>query len=342
MWYGDVPEILSSSSLTELVEEQDRAIYDAFPLLALFEKRVYNSEEVEFEIVKHIRKLAGVHSAPSPGDRNAYKQYGKKAVRVFYMSETFDVPSEHVAALRMPGESKDASVFDQSAIARAEEYIDEETSARVAAVRRRLHNVCASLFQSATPTVTVDGASADLNYGLTMNTAGVDWGTASSDILADWEGIVYDARKQMGGVFDTLVHGAGLRKTYLITNDDIRAQFLYSPSLANENDFPVDLLLNLPSGVQTINMWDTYVDSAGATQDTWDDQYLALMQLRNPIRRRVLEMATARTLDNSLLGGLAADSELVKNPKRIEVTVSTNEIPVIRKNEAIFLIDIDT
>jgi len=340
-WYGDVPDILSSSSLTELVVEQDLALFDAFPLLALFEKQVYNSEEIEFEIVKHIRKLTGYRSAPAPGDRNAYLQYGKRAAKVFYQSETFDVPSEHVAALRMPGERKDASIFDKSAVQRAEEWIDQETMSRTAAVRRSLHKTCADLFQSATPTITVDGASADLDFGLTMNAAGVTWTTATSDILLDWEEIVHEVRKQFAGMYDTIVIGSGLRKDALIKNDDIRAQFLYNPQLADPNKFPAALLLNLPESTQVIEMWETYVDSAGDTQDVWDSQYITLMQLRNPLRKgRILELATARTLDNNLEGGLAVDSELVRNPRRIEVSISSNDVPLIRQTEPVYLLDI--
>lgn len=336
-WYGDVPTILSSESLTELVREQDRAVFDKFSLLELFPVRTYNSEEFTHEIVKHIRKLGNLRTQPAAGDRNTFKQIGQKAARVLYQAETFEVASNMVAALRLPGESKDASMFDKAARARALEYINEETAERVAAIRRTNNYVAAQLFQSATPSITVDGVTINLDFGMSVTNAGVSWATPANDILADWEAARYTFRRQSGSEPSDLVIGSDLRKDYIIKNTDIRDQFLYSPGLSAMT-VPFSMLLNLPNATRVHEIWDTYVNSGGTVTNVWDKQFILFASLGDGVR--ALEMATARTMDNDFGGGLAADSEFLKNPKRVEVTVSNNQLPVIRATEKLMIYDI--
>ena len=131
VWSGTVSEIFDTHSLTGYVEQQQSERFEKFPLLELFEaeRETYDSERVEYEIVKHIRKLGKLHAAPSPGDRAAYEQFGKRAAQVFYQSETFNVPSEHIVALRYPGESEDASHYVANAQARAARHITRKLNA---------------------------------------------------------------------------------------------------------------------------------------------------------------------------------------------------------------------
>lgn len=334
IWRGDVPEIMDSESLTELVRQQEKEVFDRFPLLRLFVPQTYASEKIVWEIVKHIRKLADIHMAPAPGDRTAYRQFGEMIGKVFYLAQTFNVPSEFVAALRFPGESKDANMFALDARSRALRHVREETEERVWAINRTIHYVCCQILQAIT-TISVDGYDVPLDFGLTVTSSGVDWGVGSNDLLADWEDIILQFKRQAGGFPTHIAHGGGFRKKYLITNDDIRNHYQYNPELSL-SQMPADMLLKATGRVDPIDIWDQY-DASGTLTDLWDDKYLLLAKLD---RGRTLEMATARTMDNNYEGGSFSYSEMKSNPRRLEVTVGSNSIPLVRNTEPLMLVDV--
>lgn len=338
---ANFPESLTSESITEVVHQLVGNFNDAFPLFGLFEEKTYNSEKVIVDIVEHIRKVVALSAQPQTANSQAYRRYGQLITQVMYASERFGIPSEHFAALSLPGESTDASRFNKEALERAEEYLADNLRDIVKAMMRTKHSLMAKVLQEANPTFTVDGVDIQVDYGVTVETAGVNWSLPASDILSNFAEHYHAARRALDGEPTHIIYASRMWHDYIPKNDELREFYtrdrLFGGASATEQ---LTTLIGVPPAMKRIEIDTFHKDSAGADVEHWEKDKIVLARL-DPSEGRTLELATARTYDNEQRGGLSAWSVYNdKAPRGVECFVADNGIPIVRQPKKLYVLDI--
>ncbi len=333
-----LPVPLRKTALTPVVRLFDNEAFNRFKLQKLFRggrdtDTVYSEQEFEYEIELVLRNIGEWHADPQPADRESDVQAGLRRAQVLFWAESFFLNSNDLALFKDFGESKDLPLTIQDLLAKRDRVLARNTRRKVTKARRAVEKFCADVLSTQPSNVTVDGVVANLNYGVGFDTAAVTWATSTTDIIQEFAEWITNFIDQSGAPPTHIVTSHHFWPTYITGNDDFRE--FSTRNLASMSD--TERLLRAAGradllGIEWINITDRYL-LAGTPTQIWPTERMTFLNMDDS-DGPVLELATTRTFDNDLNGGLFAQSKMHdEHPMRLEVTVSNNNIPLVRNHQ---------
>lgn len=341
------PGLLGKESLTETtIQLFADMVSSEFPLLALFPEKKYKKKDIRTPIFRYIRSLAAMHAAEAPGDVVERMIVGESTASPFFFQEKIAIPSGYelsiieasTEAIERARMGDDASDLDD-----ALEWLSTWLLGTTLAQARTQHKViCDVLSWSGVnpgdgtyPTVTIDGVSVPLNYGLEeVDDAGVDWSGASNDILTDFVSMLSIAELDAGDKITDVVVSKQMVIDYVFKNDYVQSLIQRRADLTGAG---TRSLMEAFSSMEYDNVtWhvlnDVYTDSAGANRThVWPKDRISFISNRTTQKPGgIFEMATCRTRQNDFQGGRATYSYETNDAKALTLVNSTNGVPLIK------------
>lgn len=331
-----IPGILQKQALTPAVRYFDGEAYNQSKIRQLFgTPEVYSEEEISWEIEQVMRRIGTWHAAPATADREADVQAGKKRARVSYWAESFFLTPNELALYKDFGESADLPLSLQDAIRKRDRTVNRKTQLKVQKANRAVEQLAAAVLSTASASVVVDGVTQTLNYGAQTQTASATWATASTNIIEEWAEWVADFVEAAGGLPTHLCYSHRFFPSYIAVNDDFRQYDIRHPG------DQMNVLLSAvgldPASITLVPVYDRYLNSSDSVTQMWATDKLTMLRLDSD---DVLEMATCRTLDNDMNGGLFSYPIMHTNPKQLEVVVNNNCLPIIRDPNKVMICDL--
>ena len=336
-----VPEVLRKQALAPAVRLFADEVYNQFKCLSLFRgagETVYSEEEFVWEIAEYIRNLATFHAQPAQAEQTADTRAGKFSGRPLYLAESFTLNSNDLALWKEFGESSDLPLTLQDLLAKGQRMVNTRLQQKMWKFMRTFEDLACKILSESSVSLTVDGSSETIDYGVTLQPLSVDWSLPATDIVDDFQRKLDQFVLAAGGLPTDIVTNFQFWSSYVTGNDDFR-EFDVRNAMMNS----MDLFLNATNlGSSDVRpRWHNISDREELTPPpaaTYRDLY--------PINRMafirndpgVLELATTRTYDNDLNGGAFAHEVMHETaPRSLEIFVTDNKLPVVRNNQKVML-----
>lgn len=334
MSYIAVPSVLRKRALTAAVLKYADEAFHRFTCQSFFgDAQVYSEEEIEYDILQHMRRLPEFHASPAAADRKSFHQVGKDRARMLYQALSFVLRTNELAKFADVGESRDQPLMVQDALAKRDRVINRELQTRVLAILRNREFLASQILSTGSASVTVDGDTQTINYGAATKTASSTWATAATNILEEFDGWMSDFVELSGGPPTDICVSHRFVSSYLAVNDDLRTYHI-------RNLEPLTTVFaratGLPEGIRWHYITDRYLNGSDTATQFWATDKMTF--LRNDPGS--FEAATCRTLDNDMNGGLFSYTIEHENPREIEVVVTDNYLPIIKDSTKIQIHDL--
>lgn len=332
---GSVPTMLRKEALVATVRLFDDAVYNEFPVQALFgEPVVYAENELVIAIQRTLRKLGTAwKSGPHTADPEVLADFTKKIVSAYYLAKSYRIPPGHLNQVRMLDQIADgllARNIQVLAQTKARE-IAEAVAQLTLFIRRQFEKLCIDVLNNTSFSLTVDGATQTFSGFLSADnakTAAASWATASTGILEEWADWQLDFRRLAGGAPTHVLVPSDFFASYIMPNDDLRDFLIRNPEFisADARRMVGDIAgQGAERRFEVITVDARYDNDGSSAADLWPEG--KMVWVRDPAR--CLRAATVATEDNDYNGGLYAYTFDEVNPKTTNVVVNFNAVPLV-------------
>ena len=338
---GTLPAVLRKECLTAAVRLYDSEMWNRFPCQEVFGSPIpYSEEELVIDTVKVLRKTGAWHSQPHSADPVELTQYARKLCRALYQSAKFPITANQMAQLRdvEDGELNGSNLSMADLRRKTERYIDREIRRRIAYLRRTLEALCIQTLTQQNFNVTVDGALQAVDWGVQNVTASAAWTVNTTDIAGDFQGFLKAFKLQAGSMPNKILVGPDLYADMLAANDTVRDFYIQNPEFIRGDLGKEVFTRSSDQRYQVIENWGQSENTPGAPADMWPANKMVM--INDAAESDPFEMATVRTFDNDLNGGLFSYTYESPDPKSLDVVITHNGLPIIRDATQILICDL--
>lgn len=335
---GDAP-FLQRTEMTRLVQTNTEEVYEAgmYPIQRVFmrgnkgELRLVGSSKFLIEFEEAVRKIGNWTSRPGDPTPFEYAKIGLMTAQVGFGAVKDELPADHDAAFREPGQPMGSDPSPGSLAARGKDaamrWLNKVTKKGVAHHLRKLEWASTQNLTTASYTLVVDGVDVTVSTGVTLGVCpgGVAWTSASADIPGDLGEMEVEFIEEAGGPPDLVIYSYMLGKE-LAANDDVRdisKRGLAGSKIINTLENAI-----LPAGMQDIEIireTDSYTDSDGDNQPMWPHYIVTMMRLgMDP--ENVVDAVTVPTRAEEYTGGMWSASAIDPLTQKETVAVGFNGV----------------
>jgi len=340
---GTLPEVLRKQALTAAVRLYDNEMWNRFPAQAVFGSPIqYSEEELVIDTVKVLRKTGSWHGAPHAADPVELTQYARKLCRSLYQSAKFSITANQMAQLRdvEDGELNGSNLSLIDLRRKTERYIDRGIRRRIDYLRRTMEAFCISTLTQTSFNHPVDGTTQAVDWGVQSVAASAAWTLPGTNIASDFQGFLKDFKLQAGSMPNKILVGPDLYYDMLSANTTVRDFYIQNPEFLRSGDTLGKEVLTRDTDMRytVTELWAQQENTPGSPAEMWPAN--TMVMLNDAAISDPFEMATVRTFDNDLNGGLFSYVYESPDPKSIDVVVTNNGLPIVRDATQILICDL--